>query len=161
VGARVGRKSKLTPELQETILGYIREGAFLDRACQLSGIGARTYHDWIERGEQDAAEGKDTEFSQFSHAATQARAQVQQVCISIILNDAPKNPESAKWFLERSFWTEWGKRSISLSSKLESPEEEDDKAPAPNAIKAVLLSLVEAHPEIREELAQRLEALSP
>jgi hypothetical protein len=154
-----GRPSKLTPELQERILEYIRKGAFIERACQLVGIDQRTYHYWMERGERDST----GEYFQFFQAATQARAQVQQVCIDIVLNDAPKNPESAKWFLERSFWSEWGRKSFSMSSKIAAPEEEEepDRAPSLAAQKAVLLQLVEDHPEIREELAQRLEALSP
>jgi transposase len=155
---RTGRPSKLTPELQQRIVDYVRKGAYIERACQLCDIDSSQYRRWMERGEKEAS----GEFYTFYTAVSQARAQVQQVCIDIILTDAPSNPESAKWFLERSFWTEWGRRSFSLSSKIPIAEdEEEDKAPSISATKAALLSLVEEHPEIREELAQRLEALSP
>ncbi len=151
-----GRPSKLTPELQERIIECIRRGAFIERACQLVGVGERTYHGWIERGEKDAAAGRDTPFSQFMQAATQARAQVQQVCIEYLLNnkDPEKLNENMKWFLERSFFAEYGRKSFSMSSKIAAPEEEEepDRAPSLAAQKAVLLQLVEDHPEIREEL---------
>jgi hypothetical protein len=41
----------LTTERYETILSYIRGGAFDYVAAEMAGISARTFRDWIARGE--------------------------------------------------------------------------------------------------------------
>lgn len=154
-----GRRSKLNPALQEEIASYIRKGAFIERACQLCGIDKATYFRWLERGEKETS----GPYREFLDAMTHARARVQQDAIEIVLKDALVNAESAKWFLERSFFTEWGRRSYSVSQKIVEDHDEPEEESAPNkaTIKDVLFSLVDDHPEIRADLAKRLEALSP
>ena len=49
-GRPVGSVS-LTPEIEQTILTYIGGGAFAHAAAEAAGISARTFHDWIARGE--------------------------------------------------------------------------------------------------------------
>lgn len=41
----------LTPEIERTILAYVRAGAFLYVAARAAGISERTLDDWLARGE--------------------------------------------------------------------------------------------------------------
>jgi hypothetical protein len=41
----------LTPEIQQIIVTYIRAGAFGHAAAEAAGVPARTFYDWMARGE--------------------------------------------------------------------------------------------------------------
>lgn len=62
-----GRDSKLTPQVQETILKYVKQGAPYEAAAGAVGITARTLRDWRKRGREG-----DKAFSSFSSACDQA-----------------------------------------------------------------------------------------
>ena len=48
-----GRKTKLTPERQQTILRCVRAGLSKKAAAQAAGISEHTLYNWIVRGEKD------------------------------------------------------------------------------------------------------------
>ena len=47
---KIGRPSKLTPQVQETILGLIRQGLNPERAAHASGISPTTFYRWMQEG---------------------------------------------------------------------------------------------------------------
>lgn len=47
-----GRKTKLTDELQQQIVSYIRAGAYDWVAAQATGIGKTTFYRWMQAGER-------------------------------------------------------------------------------------------------------------
>jgi len=49
-----GRKTKLTPEMQERIYTFIRAGNYIITACQACGIGQKTYENWMNRGAKES-----------------------------------------------------------------------------------------------------------
>ncbi len=49
---RVGRKLRLTPEVQETVVASIREGSFAWIAARAAGISESTFYRWLDLGEQ-------------------------------------------------------------------------------------------------------------
>ena len=51
MGGRLGRRTKLTPEVQERICDAIRAGNFFEVACESAGISAVTGYSWMQRGE--------------------------------------------------------------------------------------------------------------
>jgi len=79
-----GRKTKLTPELQRTIVSYIRAGAFDWVAAQAAGIHQDTFYHWLNLGTQGRAP-----FSEFSDAIAQARAESRLAAEVEVRRDEP------------------------------------------------------------------------
>lgn len=48
-----GRPPKLTPELQENIIHYLRFGNFLETSAAFNGLDASTVRRWITRGRRE------------------------------------------------------------------------------------------------------------
>lgn len=82
---KIGRPTKLTPELQEQIVNAIKAGNSIVEAAQLCGVGERTIHEWRARGEADDAPEL---FAQFAQALTQARATSRDLLINAAFKDA-------------------------------------------------------------------------
>jgi hypothetical protein len=79
----VGRKARgrpsgsvmLTPEIERTILSYIEAGAWDYIAAEAAGIGERTFHDWMARGEGlHATRAKTPALSAFARRVREAKA---------------------------------------------------------------------------------------
>lgn len=70
--AHPGRSPKLTPEVQQSIVAQIEDGAWDYVAAENAGIGQRTFYRWLE----DGAAGK-APYWQFRQAISAARAQAR------------------------------------------------------------------------------------
>ena len=131
----MGRKSKLTPEIQDTICNWLKLGYYQEDAAVMAGIAPSTYYDWLKKGaEEDSKqdeikalgsgesplpaikEDSDIElvyiYSEFSEAVARARAEAEGAHIKNIRRAADNGTwQASAWFLERSFPKKWGKRS--------------------------------------------------
>lgn len=47
---RMGRPSKITPELIERVASIVRMGNYLDTAARFCGIDKVTFHNWMKKG---------------------------------------------------------------------------------------------------------------
>jgi len=70
--AKTGRRTLLTPEVQQKIVSYIRAGAFDWVAAEACGIGERTFYHWLKEG----AAGRQP-YLQFLQEVTTARAEAR------------------------------------------------------------------------------------
>lgn len=102
----MGRKSKLTPELQEDIVKALRAGNYIEAACAFAGIDQATFQRWMNRGEKEAT----GEYCAFCKLVKKARADAEVRNVAIIQNAAPANWTAAAWWLERSFPNRWGRQ---------------------------------------------------
>lgn len=95
----MGRKSKLTPKLVETILDLLRDGNYDMVAAQAVGISRATFYRWIRLGKDE----KDGEYFDFYLAVEQAKAE-GEVALLKTIKDASNNRQwqAAAWILERS-----------------------------------------------------------
>lgn len=48
--ARTGRRTKLTPEVQETVVKYLKAGLYAEQVCAIAGISEATFYAWQARG---------------------------------------------------------------------------------------------------------------
>ena len=70
---KMGRPSKLTPEVQERICQAIRAGNYYEAACAYAGIGYSTFRVWMIKGEK-AKSGK---YREFLEAVTRAEHEAE------------------------------------------------------------------------------------
>src|SRR5882724_6074296 len=90
-----GRPTKLTPELVEELLRYIRMGVTIKTACDAAGINDATYRRWVV-GSKD-----------FCTEATRARSKGKIAILSQILAD--KDWRAKAWYLERCYPAEFAR----------------------------------------------------
>jgi transposase-like protein len=105
---RVGRRSKLTPELRDRICALVRGGNYHKVAAQACGIGQSTLYEWIEKGE--ASKDKKSEYAEFSEAIKKADAEAESADVLIIKKAAKKSWQAAAWLLERKRFQRWARR---------------------------------------------------
>lgn len=128
----IGRKTKLTEQVQEKICTHIRLGLAYERAAVCAGIAERTFWAWKARGEK-AQKGIYHDFVQalkiadadaellhiqnltelaiggrkyreFRHKRNADGSSERTITTKVLLPDA----ESAKWILGRRFKARWG-----------------------------------------------------
>lgn len=103
----MARKSDLTPELQSQLINLLSSGVTIADACGYVGISDRTYYNWMKRGET-AHKGI---YVQFFHAATRARVTARIGAVAIIRKSIQDgNSDDARWYLERSDPSNWGRK---------------------------------------------------
>ena len=102
----MGRKTKLTPEVQDLICQAIRAGNYARVAAAYAGITEATYYNWLKRGET----AKSGLYFDFFEAVKKAEADAQTRNVAIIQQAAKKTWQAAAWWLERKFPNDWGKQ---------------------------------------------------
>jgi hypothetical protein len=93
-----GRPTLLNPTLQKRICKLLAEGCDQKTACNISGIGERTYHDWKERGRNG-----EEPYASFFSATSRVRDQHKARLIAVVMEAAHKDARHAEWLLERQF----------------------------------------------------------
>ena len=105
-----GRHPELTPELQERIISYIKEGNYVRVACQACGISHVEYYHWLKLAETDATEGVESLYTRFANAVKKAEAESEEKIVALILKAVPKNWIAGMTYLERRFPDRWARR---------------------------------------------------
>jgi transposase-like protein len=103
---RTGRPCKLTPEVQAKICQAIRAGNYSYVAAEYAGIGASTYHRWMQQGEQETSGS----FREFRDAVKSAESEAEVRAVAIIQRHMEKNWQAAMTYLERKHPQRWGRR---------------------------------------------------
>jgi len=98
-----GRKTKLTPELKEHFLNLLRSGNTIEACCGATGIGERTYFDWMAW----ARIGKEP-FSQFSQSIKKAQQEAHIMMVDTLVKLAKRGSTMAAIFwLQNRFPDQW------------------------------------------------------
>ncbi|MBA7478831.1 hypothetical protein ES707_14259 [subsurface metagenome] len=113
-------KSKLTPELQDKIIKYIKAGNYNKVACQMVGIWEKTYYRWIKRGEKALEleeEGKEISesekiYCQFCQSIRQAEAEAEIRNVTVIYVAAKEDWHAAMEILARKYHDRWGRKEL-------------------------------------------------
>jgi hypothetical protein len=80
----VGRRTKLTPEAQASIVKLIRDGAYDYQAAMANCIDASTFYRWMRAGEK-----ADSVYHQFCREVRQARAAARTAAEVEVKKDNP------------------------------------------------------------------------
>lgn len=89
--SKVGRKTSLTPEIQEKLLAYIRKGLTYERAGEALGISPATIQNWQARNKQ------------FDNALKRARRDLEVSLLDSINLAGEKSWQAKAWMAERIF----------------------------------------------------------
>lgn len=103
----MGRPDRLTKERHERIVQLIRNGVYIQTACEANGIGTSTYYRWLENADNPDADPK---YREFREAITRARAEAEARHVLHVEQAARTDWKAAAWFLERSFPTRYGRQ---------------------------------------------------
>lgn len=116
----MGRRTICTPELTERICEVLRNGNYVQTACEFVGISESAYHKWVSRGEAELArmeaEGLDEPdpakepYVRFVEQTTHARSAARVKAITTIRQAADKDWKAEAWYLEHGHRDLWGKR---------------------------------------------------
>ena len=111
----MGRRSKLTPELQDKICNAVRIGATYGVAAGAAGICERTFHNWREWGE----ERRSGKYVQFLQALRKAESVGE---VKHLASITASGAEGSKWILARRHPERWANKSeIKHSGDAENP----------------------------------------
>lgn len=85
VQPRLGRPTKLTPEVRDKIVESVRRGNFIEAAAESAGVYRGTVFRWV----QEANEGHpDPSRAEFRDALMQARAEAETTMVSLVFRAA-------------------------------------------------------------------------
>lgn len=132
---QMGRKTKLTQELQDQICRVLRAGNYIEDTCAYVGIAESTFYEWVRRGERGWKIDREAGYSEFSEAVKKARAEAAVSSVARIRKAAqgelevkrkvttksdgtqviettlqPPQWQADAWYLERSYPHRWGRR---------------------------------------------------
>jgi hypothetical protein len=80
----------LTPDIQQTIIAFIRAGAFDYIAAQAAGLSPRTFQDYMARGEGRHPTRRPTaRLRAFAHAVRRAQAEARVVAETRVFQQRP------------------------------------------------------------------------
>jgi hypothetical protein len=146
------RRFSLTPEVQNSILAYIREGGFPHIAAEAAGVPAEVFHDWIKKGQQRRAREP---YRSFATQVRQAIAQIRLLTEIDVRKDDPRfwllkgpgreTPNNPGWTRETKPLIVQDNRTVNLLA-----------SPQWNSLWAIILQALAEFPEARLALAQAL-----
>ena len=100
----MSQKTKLTPELQEKLLRYLRGGNYVETAAACVGIHRDTFYEWMKRG----AKGHKL-YATFAEAVNRAMAEAEALDLHVIRQASTTQWQAAAWRLERRFPEKYGR----------------------------------------------------
>lgn len=110
----MGRKTKLTKDIQEKLVSAIAHGNYHEVACFLVGIGSSTFYSWMKKGEE---ENSKRIYRDFVEAIKKAEAIAEAQRLQVISKASHENWQAAAWYLERRYPDRWGRRKHELEHK--------------------------------------------
>jgi len=103
----LGRRTRLTPELQQQLCAYIAAGNYASVACAAVGIAPKLIYDWAAKGRKPGAKEC---YREFGSALEKAEAQAHARSVAIIQKAALETWQAAAWWLERRYPEQWARR---------------------------------------------------
>jgi len=98
-----GRPTKLTAEVQATIVAALRDGNYREVAARVAGISPSVMRQWMRLGRDG-----DKKYRDFLAAVLEAEQAAEMAMVSHIIRGAAQDPRHAQWWLARKFPERWG-----------------------------------------------------
>lgn len=119
---RVGRPTKLTPEVHKRIVDMVRAGNYPEIAAQAAGINSATYYRWMQKAEDGTSP-----YCEFREAVKEAQAAAESHAVTTIRKAAMDGTwQAAAWYLERSKPERWRRReNVEVTGKDGGPVQQE------------------------------------
>ena len=105
--------SKLTPELQNQICGYINGGVPMTTACGACGVSLHTVNGWLKKGRNG-----EKPYDRFVQAIETAKHRWEAAAALRVTKASDRDWKAAAWMLERRRHETWGAREkLELTGK--------------------------------------------
>lgn len=106
---RVGRPTKLTPAIANTILASLKRGAYLETACNAAGIAYGTMRQWVAKGVAHKEDNIRSVYRDFADKLARAQANVEMDLAERVASQTDADWRAGAFILERRFRDRWGK----------------------------------------------------
>ena len=133
---KVGRPTKLTPQLREEIVELLKSGNYIETVCGLVGINKTTFYLWINKAD---ASTRSTKYSKFRDDVYKAMAFSEARLVTLIAKSAEKDWRAAVWMLERRQPERWGKPEV----KNETPQKLESEVKIDKEDKIIIKELLD------------------
>lgn len=118
------RSTKLTPDLQHSIVASIKAGAYVETAAAAAGISKDSFYTWLKKGkavlemlgeahpdQQPDITANQYRYAKFADAIQKAIAQSEMTDLAVINRAAETGAwQAAAWKLERKHHARWGRK---------------------------------------------------
>lgn len=104
---KTGRPTKLTPELQKSVVDLLRRGNYLETAALANGIDRATIRDWLKRGNK----ARSGIYRNFSRAVREALTYAEVSDVEKIRKAAASDWRAAAWRLEHRYPQRWTRKA--------------------------------------------------
>lgn len=106
--ATAGRKPKLTSELIERLGNALKEGNYIETACDYVNISRSTFYGWLKEAEEPDANPL---LLELTDTVRLSRAEAEMRNVLRIQKAANESWQAAAWWLERSQPKKWSKQT--------------------------------------------------
>ena len=128
-GAKVGRPSKLTDEVEKKICDAVRAGSYLSVAARCACVSESTVHGWLRLARE---EGADERLVAFAGALDKAEADGEVHTVGIIRREIARgNVRAGFEFLARRHPERWSRSRTSDPSLPATPPDREEPAEPP------------------------------
>ena len=103
---RVGRPSKLTPEVRKRLINAIMAGNYYEPACRYAGVDYSTFRKWMQKGEQ----AKSGQYFEFFEEVKRAEAEAEARMVAQWQAQVPNDWKAARDFLARRYPERWAQK---------------------------------------------------
>ena len=100
-----GRPTKLTPELQQSVIDLLRRGNYLETTALAVGVDKATIRLWLSKGKK----AKTGIYKRFYAAVRRALSEAEVLDVDTIRKAAASDWRAAAWRLEHRYPQRWGK----------------------------------------------------
>jgi transposase len=101
------RQTALTPKVAERILGFLRQGNYIEVSAKGAGIHRDTFYGWMQRARTGKPE--DAKFADFAEQVDVALAEAEARDLQTILIASKESWQAAAWRLERRYPDRWSR----------------------------------------------------
>lgn len=105
---KLGRRSLLTPEVQEKLITALKSGNYRDAAATYAGISRPTFYTWMARGEEEGT----GPYAEFRAAVLAAEETGEAQMVMLWRAQMGSDWRAICAFLERRYPARWARREI-------------------------------------------------